>query len=238
VPSSSGYEKGLIGVTHDSDRVYSGSGFGWKIRVDDKQYYSWQGREIPRTVFEVAVTADPLTEEERRWFTGPDPPDDPPPGDWTILFRSNDPSVWNTFRTGELFAIPVSRAHAAIRYLRLTRLDTGEALILPITRKQLAREDRPNPARGYWWNGSGVVEYNSRHLGIVQIPPAPARVRGLIGVTGDGFNAFVGSGFGGKCLVDDGTCCCWRGQEIPKTTFEIAVTTAPLVEDEKRWLVE
>jgi hypothetical protein len=53
-------------VLNDGWDGFGGSGFGHKVNVGDKQYYCWQDKEIPKTAFEVAVTADALTDEEQR----------------------------------------------------------------------------------------------------------------------------------------------------------------------------
>jgi hypothetical protein len=159
------------------------------------------------------------------------------PRSWTVLFRSDDPSVWNTSRRGTHVAVPARQAHSAIRFLRLKRMDTGQALIVPITRDQLAREDRPRPAQGVWWNGSGEDHFGARHLGLVQASPAPTSQRGTLGISGHDFEWWTGSGFGHKLGVDDRQIYCWQGKEIPKTVFEIAVATGPLTEEEQRCLV-
>src|SRR4051794_31269807 len=52
----------------------------------------------------------------------------PTPPRWTILFRADDPSVWDTDAKGakgEQIAIPLRFAPATFRYLRLRRMDTG-----------------------------------------------------------------------------------------------------------------
>lgn len=53
---------GKIMVTHD--RGNRGWGFGHKVHVNDAQYWSWAGEEIPETVLEIAVKAGPLTRAE------------------------------------------------------------------------------------------------------------------------------------------------------------------------------
>jgi hypothetical protein len=55
---------GDISVDNEGLDGFHGSGFGHKINVAGMQGYTWKGQEIPRTTFEIAVTADPLTEEE------------------------------------------------------------------------------------------------------------------------------------------------------------------------------
>jgi serine/threonine protein kinase len=156
---------------------FTGSGFGHKRFIDDKQYYSWQGKEIPPTVFEIAVTAQPLTPEERRHLLTKEDPKTPvtvpdaPPG-WVVLFRSLDPSLWNTDSPDEnRFAIPLARAHSKICYLRLKRMDTGEMLIVPITRATLTQQVRSLREQEFAWNGAATEAFGGRHLGIAQGPP-------------------------------------------------------------------
>jgi hypothetical protein len=165
----------------------------------------------------------------------------PAPARWTILFRSADPSVWDQDAKnakGEQVAIPLKFAPAKFRYLRLRRMDTGEALILPLSPDQLQNGKPPKPEEGFWWNGANVDEYKGRHLGIVQGPrrkfPEP---RGLICVMHDGWDGFAGSGFGHKYGIGDDQYYSWRGKEIPRTVFEIAVSDGPLSPEEKRCLV-
>jgi serine/threonine protein kinase len=163
----------------------------------------------------------------------------PPPAHWTVLFRADDPSLWNTdSRRGDQFAVPLSRAPAALRYVRLRRLDTGEALILPLTADRLGTVPQPVPDHGYAWNGSAQEDWGGRHLGIAQAPRYPfAAPQGIIVVAYENWDAFRGSGFGHKCFVNDTQYYCWRGDEIPRTIFEIAVTNDPLTDDERRCLL-
>jgi hypothetical protein len=160
------------------------------------------------------------------------------PERWWLLFRADDPAVWNTDSRGKNLAVPLRRAPATIRYLRLRRMDTGEALILPLTRDQLLNGKPRTPEVGFWWNGTAKEEWKGRHLGIVQAPrykfPVP---RGMISVMNQGWDDFAGSGFGHKCSANDGQYYCWRGQEIPRTVFEIAVSDGPLSAAEKRYLL-
>jgi hypothetical protein len=53
----------------------------------------------------------------------------------------------------------------------------------------------------------------------------------------EGWDGFYGSGFGHKCGHNDGQYSCWRGKEIRRTAFEIAVSDGPLSAEEKRCLV-
>jgi hypothetical protein len=160
------------------------------------------------------------------------------PAKWTILFHSDDPSVWDTDNKGRKFAVPLQCAPADMCYLRLRRMDTGEALILPLSYAELRNGEPPSPAGGSWWNGTATKEWHGGHLGIAQVPrhrfPAP---KDLIGVMSERLEFFSGSGFGHKCFVNDKQYYCWRGKEIPRTFFEVAVTEGPLSPQEKRCLV-
>jgi hypothetical protein len=167
----------------------------------------------------------------------PKPNEGPVPKGWVVLFRSADPSVWNTdSKQAASYARPVEEAHSQIRYLRLKRMDTGEALIVRITSDKLLEDTRPDPARGFWWHGVPGKRWGAHHLGVVQIPPKPDDDRNAISVTNDDFVAYYGSGFGHKYGVNDRQCYSWLGKEIPKTMFEIAVKCGPLTEAEKRLL--
>jgi serine/threonine protein kinase len=162
-----------------------------------------------------------------------------PPARWTVLFRSDDPSLWNTeTRRGDQFTVPLSQAPPTIHYVRLRRLDTGEALILPMMPGQLDKGILPKPQQGAWWNGTAHPEWGGRHLGIAQVPRHnfPSHT-GIISVMNDGWDVFSGSGFGHKCGINDTQYYCWRGQEIPRTVFEIAVTAEPLSDEEQRCLL-
>jgi hypothetical protein len=125
-----------------------------------------------------------------------------------------------------------------MHYLRLRRMDTGEALILPLSFAELRNGQPPSATKGTCWNGTAKKEWQGRHLGIAQGRrqrfPIPKET---IGVMSDRLEFFSGSGFGHKCFVNDKQYYCWRGKEISRTFFEIAVTEEPLTPQEKRCLV-
>jgi hypothetical protein len=165
----------------------------------------------------------------------------PAPARWSILFRADDPAVWNTDAKGSdgvPIALPLSEAPARFRYLRLRRMDTREALIVAVTPEELENGTPPAPETGFWWNGGNKEEYKGRHLGIAHGPrykfPMP---HDMIAVMEIGWEGFAGSGFGHKCFVNDGQYHCWLGKEIKKTAFEIAVAEGPLGPEEMRVLV-
>jgi hypothetical protein len=61
--------QGTIGVLMDGWDANPGSGFGHAHHVEGGgQRYSWKGKEIPATAFEVAVTTGELIPAERAWL--------------------------------------------------------------------------------------------------------------------------------------------------------------------------
>jgi hypothetical protein len=179
-----------------------------------------------------AREAGPVAKTEQ---PAPEPKQEPPTN-WTVLFRSDNPAVWNTDSPGQQFAIPVRRAPDDVRSLRLTRMDTGDSLIIPITHGQLDQMPRPLPEQGYWWNGTLQNTQNGLHLGIFHGPrwKFPNFPKDGISVLNDGFDDYGGSGFGHKTNVNDKQYYSWQEKEIPKTVFEIAVTAEPLTKEEQR----
>ena len=133
----------------------------------------------------------------------------------------------------------MAQAHARIRFLRLTRLDTRDALIVPITHAQLTSEPRDVAAGQFAWNGSAAESFGGLHLGIVEGPrlrfgKSPA---GVISVLNQGLDDFAGSGFGHKIHAKEKQCWCWRGKVLPATVFEIAVAAGDLTANEERLLL-
>ena len=168
--------------------------------------------------------------------------DKPAAARWTVLFRSDNPAVWGKNaknRQGQQIAIPLRFAPDNMRYLRLRRMDTGEAQILPMTVEQLENGKPGGKEDAFWWNGSAVHGWGGLHLGIVQAPRYkwPNLPKNMMCVMNEGWDGFTGSGFGHKCGVNDSQCYCWRGKDIRRTVFEIAVSPGPLSPSEKRELV-
>lgn len=60
----------------------------------------------------------------------PDPSRADPNAGWTVLFRSSDPSLWNTHAgdstSSDRFSRPVASAPQDLAYLRMVRMDTCE----------------------------------------------------------------------------------------------------------------
>jgi hypothetical protein len=181
---------------------------------------------------------------------GSKPAADPPPqpkatkfdavaSRWFVLFRSKKPELWNTnTQAGDDFALPLRNSPKEIDFLRLRRMDTGEAIIIPMTRNRLAKAEQD--ARPVRWNGEGKNEHGGYHLGIAEGTPAKfMEGKGTIAVLMDGWTANPGSGFGHAHHVDDGgQRFTWLGKEIKPSAFEVAVTAADLTDAERRLLRE
>jgi len=249
-PAFGGQEQ-IIDVMHQGFTSYSGSGFGHKRAIGDKQYYCWQGKEIPKTVFEIAVTADPLTEDERRFLAAPDDAAGPAPKGWIVLFRADDPNLWNTSSARENFALPTWRAPRDVRFLRLKRMDTGEALIIPTSRAGLTATTERFPTEGSFWNGGPATDIAGRligkgvrMLGIAEGAPVrfPSPADLLVVACSRELRCSRGSGFAAqlsrKLKPVEQQFYTWKGQQIAKTAFEIGVTADALTDQEKALLVK
>jgi hypothetical protein len=167
-------------------------------------------------------------------------------GNWTILFRSDDPGYWDTPGNAANYAIPLFRAPVGIRFLRLKRMDTGDALIVPVTAVRMRSPPKVDsgppggppviPPTFAFWMGMNVVENGALHLGVID--PGEPVVRRGVAIDTDESGGSGGSGFGHKRDTEGaGQRYAWKGQEIAKAVFEIAVTAAELADDEKPLLV-
>ncbi|HVX83295.1 MAG TPA: hypothetical protein VH253_00615 [Phycisphaerae bacterium] len=165
----------------------------------------------------------------------------PGPDGWLTLFRASDPALWNSDAgdpaAADGFALPISDAPENLRYLRLKRMDTGDAVIVQLTRDDLA--SKVLPGRCFVWAG------NVRHAG-----PAGLGYLGLAELaypardTGDFYvfqNARGDAGYGGygfgKAVGSDDQRYFWNNAPIAKTPFEISVTSAELSNDQRKTLL-
>ena len=138
------------------------------------------------------------------------------PEDWDemLLFRANDPSIWNQpVSEGENHtAVPLSLVPANTAYLRLRRLDTGEGLVIAVQPRDLY-QDGGDHIIGF--NGSNEEFYSACHLGIYSEDlPQQVEVR----------FAYGGWGFGHHPENESAQACAWAGQKInDDTVMEITV---------------
>lgn len=158
---------------------------------------------------------------------------------WTIIFRSSDPLIWNTSTNDgpDRFAIPVDQAPEDTRWIRLKNTASGDAVYIQVRFEDIGKNVRVGLFR---WCGKLEVEnrsadgkpQNNATLGIANInwpqrytPGAQVGVYvGRITVDRKGASGYRGWGFGKHSHVYSPQCWTWEGQEILKDTiFEIAV---------------
>lgn len=152
---------------------------------------------------------------------------------WTILFRSPNPLIWDlAVRNQTMTAAPVSLAPKNVKFLRMTRMDTGEAVIVPCDNGQLLA--RPWPISRPAFRGDQCLGRGGRALGIVDPHPQDAASTPIIDVTPHG--NFSGWGFAIWEGDRTGQGYVWNSKNIPPTTFEIAVTDHDLSPDEQKLL--
>lgn len=153
--------------------------------------------------------------------------------DWTVIFRASDPKLWNTdagdSSTDDGYAIKLTEAPDGIHYLRLKRLDTSDAVIIPLKNVQLGRSI--SIESDIVWIGNsrvrGTGDAQNRLLGIArkswptkdQDDHLIARPRGKLD------SGYRGWGFSKAASSDQSQTYSWEGEPIDKTVFEIAVTS-------------
>jgi hypothetical protein len=161
------------------------------------------------------------------------------PTGWTKLFESADPAVWNTESNAEgNWAVPSSEAPRDMLFLRVTRVDSGEAVIMALTRDDLLKSGEQFSR--YGWQGDLNLAYGGRHLGIYD-KSKPLNMHmpdeELISVYKP-YSDLSGWGFGHRAYRDDVQGQAWAGQEIGKTALRIDVTPGPLSAAEQGLLLK
>lgn len=155
-------------------------------------------------------------------------------GRWTVLFRSNDPKIWNssTNEGPNRFAVPISNAPANTKYLRLKR-ETGQYVIIELNKSQIGKRFE-NGQIG--WVGTNHFQWNGHHLGIYN-KKWTDQIRGSIQIWPLQNRGIRGWGFGNRTQIDDRQGHSWEGVSLSRTVFEISVTTEQLTLDEQKNLL-
>ena len=151
---------------------------------------------------------------------------------WTVVMRSRDPSLWNS-NAGQPdkqngYSIFLSHLPKVLNWLKLTRLDTGESLIIPVQRRTL----RGTTKR---WEGRNPAFGEAHRLGIAGEKSGAAT--GDVLVKGN----LMGSGWGVAYGAEAETATqkqSWLGTPVTNVVFEISVKNLPLSEEEKKLLVK
>lgn len=140
------------------------------------------------------------------------------PPDWEelVLFRSNDPSIWNQAvdEGGDRHAVSLAQVPENAAFLRLRRLDTGEGVVVPVGVRDLTQD---GGGRSTGFNGSKEEFYGARHLGVYQ-EGLPQEVETRF--------AYGGWGFGHRANGGTTQALGWDGHEISNDTV-IEITVFP-----------
>ncbi len=156
---------------------------------------------------------------------------------WFVLFRSADPSLWDTDtdKGKNNFAVSLSKAPDGVKFLRLKLGAAGDYVIIPMTNDALKKQGDDGT---FGWEGEGAAPFlGGGHLGIYRLPLG-AHPRGEVAVyhVAVGMNA-TGWGFGHLTGIGTVQGYGWAGKALPSTVFEIAVKAGPLTEAETKHLL-
>ena len=155
---------------------------------------------------------------------------------WVRIFRSADPSRWN---------IDPDRAGAVklpenIKYLKM-QIARKLLVIIEMTNDRLGKDDTLGDGSGkkYGWIGTNQLSGDARHLGIFGTSAVARLTNGGddAGKTSITSAAQTGWGFGDR-FGSAGQAYAWAGQSIPRTIFEIDVTSDYLTAKEEPYLLK
>ena len=136
-----------------------------------------------------------------------------------VIFRSNDPEIWNTTceRSDNQYSISVSEITGDANWLGIKRVDTGEEVFSEVSLPELKLS---GDGKAVGFNGSNEYFYGARHLGFFSEQCATeVETRFTYG----------GWGFGHLATADGDDdnpqqICGWNGHRIPDgTTFEFTL---------------
>ncbi len=155
---------------------------------------------------------------------------------WTVIFRSDDPTIWNTTKRGkDQFAMPLDKVPNGVRYLKLTEMTKKTIAIVEMTNSRLG--DR-TVVDGYGWNGSNSLSHGGYHLGIYDDSWRDERPGSICIIVRGPSNISRGWGFGHRSSFSDIQGYSWDGKPLAKMAFEIAVKFTPLTPDETKMLLK
>ncbi|HYO11149.1 MAG TPA: S16 family serine protease [Tepidisphaeraceae bacterium] len=163
---------------------------------------------------------------------------------WAPIFRGDDSKIWDS-DTGDPslasgYAIHLDRAPPDMKYLRLKRMDTSEAVIIPLPKEHLRRS---LGVGDHVWSGQNEIYRvgadSNRLLGIARRAWRTRRtgdqlIRGLAHRRDAGWR---GWGFSKPAGSSEAQGYSWNGEPIDKVVFEIAVKSTDLTEAERAALL-
>lgn len=169
-------------------------------------------------------------------------------GGWQVVFRSSDPSIWNTDtrKAEDNFAVSLGSNLAFSGFVRIVRMDTGQAIILRLATKNIT--DVTQMGR-YIWNGASTQEskrvpdgsiVETRLLGIADTSlklSYRSPYYATVNLSGRG-NGYGGWGFARQSLLYSNQRYAWdKDQPEKSVVFEIALKTQPLSTSESESLL-
>lgn len=171
---------------------------------------------------------------------------------WFVLFRSADPSIWDTDTNNgpDCYAVPLAKAPENTRYVRVAKAD-GDCIIIPILKQQLGRTNqKPWGRTQFIWKGSTGLDtkHGAYHIGIYQLhEDRPRKGSGKAGCVtihpSICLQSAWGFGHGGTRAAENSgptynQAYGWGDEQLGPTVFEISVKATPLTEAEKQHLKE
>jgi hypothetical protein len=151
---------------------------------------------------------------------------------WFVLFRSADPSLWDTDTDNgkNNFAVALSKAPDGVQFLRMTQTSAKEYAIIPMTNDELKKQSDDGM---FGWQGEASLTSGAYHLGIYRLPlGAHSKGEVVIYQMAAAMSA-TGWGFGRRTGANGPQGRSWAGVSLPSSAvFEIAVKAGPLSEKE------
>ena len=168
-----------------------------------------------------------------------------PPADedgWTVLFRSSNPGIWRKTSSDYMahgFALTEELFPQKVRFIRFTRMDTGEFVIVAADRATLTTSDNVYNGDLIWKASGEGLQRDGRScvlLGIGRKSWGTSSTGEHVvwqdehaGLRGWGFSKAVGDDFSQSYS--------WAGRPIAKNMFEIAVRDSDLNADDQLHLL-
>jgi len=171
---------------------------------------------------------------------------------WKVLFRSDEPSIWNTDASAreDRFAMRLSKHQERVVYVRLTDTGSKQSVILKVKVNSAVALARDLKLGKYVWLGTCRCEQRTDPsgrtvlnylLGIANKDWTIEYKKGVLLMSlpnvEETSRGYGGWGFAKNALVYSYQAYAWAGRGIPKTVFEIAVTGADLTAGDRQCLL-
>jgi hypothetical protein len=166
--------------------------------------------------------------------------------EWTVILRGDTPKNWckDVGNPNDANGYAVKTAPAGVQFLRVRRMDTKEAVIIPMTNTLLTVSQPIGGNKDFWWTGAvntrGPDNDEKKILGIANVKwPAMKRGQHLVRRSSKHSQGWRGWGFSREAGgASDAQTYSWAGNPIEKTVFEVAVKTSALTADERKLLLD